>query len=185
MKLKEDSDQSEDELDAMDLANIQCYNCKKKGHLARDCPHRSRSLDKSKRSGLSERAKEKRPAKSLHSAELSEDGTESNESSASGTGTNGDGADTEESFYFIDTFYEVEDGIVRRKGSKTALPVFDAKVNGVSTLVVIDGGSTTEFIRTGFAEKLGQNRVSRRAYVLQTKRRLFKLQPLKLWHCVF
>jgi hypothetical protein len=54
---EQDSDQSEDELDALDLANTKCYNCKKKGHLARDC-------SKSKRTGqngLSEKAKGKRP----------------------------------------------------------------------------------------------------------------------------
>ena len=154
------SDQTEDDLDALDIANMRCYNCKKKGHLARDCSKPKQSGH----NGLSKKEKGKQPARSLHNTELSEDKAESNnESSASDSDTNSGSSNTEESFHFIDTFYEMEDGIVRRKGSKTALPVFDAKINGVSTLVVIDGGSTTEFIRTGFAEKLGMKPKSCRA----------------------
>jgi hypothetical protein len=100
----------------------------------------------------------------LHNTELSEDETKSSdEPSTSNSDTRSDNNDTEESIHFIDTFYDIEDGIVHRKGSKTALPVFDASVNGVSTLVVIDGGSTTEFIRTGFAKKLGMEPKSSRA----------------------
>jgi len=180
-----DSDQTEDELDALDLANIKCYNCKKKGHIARDC-----KSQRTGHNGLSEKAKGKRPAKSLHNTELSEDEAESNEEpSASGSDTNSDGADTEESFHFIDTFYEIEDGIVRRKGSKTALPVFEAKVNGVSTLVVIDGGSTTEFIRTGFAKELGMKpqsskpksvRVADETKIVQSGRVHFDFKPSTL-----
>ena len=182
-----DSDQSEDELDVLDVSKATCYSCNKKGHLARDCP-KSRGQGRRK---LSDKEKGKQPAKSLHNTELSEDGTESNddERSASSSDTSSEGHDTEESIHLIDTFYEVEDGIVRRKGSKTALPVFEAKVNGVSTKVVVDGGSTAEFIRTGFAETLGlaprsskakKVRVADETKVVQSGRVHFDFKPSTL-----
>jgi len=182
-----DSDQSEDELDVLDVSKATCYSCNKKGHLARDCP---KSQGQGRRK-LSDKEKGKQPAKSLHNTELSEDGTESNddERSASSSDTSSEGHDTEESFHFIDTFYEVEDGTVRRKGSKTALPVFEVNINGVSTKVVVDGGSTAEFIRTGFAETLGLTprsskakkvRVADETKVVQSGRVHFDFKPSTL-----
>ena len=66
---------SEDELDIMDakqLASITCYNCNKKGHLARDCPSPRKPPGKGKKP-----VNFKARAKSLYRTEETEDSEES------------------------------------------------------------------------------------------------------------
>jgi len=150
-KEKENND-SEDELDLMDakqLAGITCYNCRKKGHLSRDCPKpRKPKFDKKKNF--------KQHAKALY---LTQETSGSGEGSDSdNSGTNGDSDDdSDDQLNAIDLYELSEDGDEVNTSSKSEkLPIFNAEVNDEhAAKVILDTGATTVYISEEYVHQIG------------------------------
>jgi len=151
-KKEKEKNDSEDELDLMDakqLAGITCYNCRKKGHLSRDCPKpRKPKFDKKKNF--------KQHAKALY---LTQETSGSGEGSDSdNSGTNGDSDDdSDDQLNAIDLYELAEDGDEVNTSSKSEkLPIFNAEVNDEhAAKVILDTGATTVYISEEYVHQIG------------------------------